>query len=145
MKISTNIMGKLTLKHSSHLGRKSFIKFIIDRGCWFRTLSLHMVNGLLKNNMSHKHIKCYFKQQTCIMTKIPTIWKLKFSKPIFKSNGHSCTTKSNVPFNKFHYPLNMPLIGIWTISNVGNLVDNVGILIHFQNQGTIFKYNNYSY
>jgi hypothetical protein len=61
MKISANITSKLTLKHPSHLGMKSFIKFIIDRGCWFRTLSLHMVTGLVKNNMSHKHIKCYVR------------------------------------------------------------------------------------
>jgi hypothetical protein len=40
-------------------------------------------------------------KQECIMMEVPTIQKLKFSKPVFESGGHSCTTTFDVPFNKF--------------------------------------------
>jgi hypothetical protein len=38
------------------LGQKLLFKFIIDLGYYFKTLYLHMVTDLLKDNMSHKHI-----------------------------------------------------------------------------------------
>jgi hypothetical protein len=44
------------------LGGKSFYKFIhIDLGYYFKTLFLHVIIGLLENNMSDLHIGWCFK------------------------------------------------------------------------------------
>ncbi len=66
-----------------------------------------MVNGLLKDNMSCKHTKCYFKTMKMHYNGNVNNPKLKFSKLVFKLGVHSSTTTFDVPFNKFQYLLKM--------------------------------------
>jgi hypothetical protein len=53
MNVLGNIVGKQNVKHPSHPKFKTFFEFVIDFGCSFKTLSLHIVDGLLENNTNH--------------------------------------------------------------------------------------------